>query len=124
MKRSKFLRRVEPTEADISKVIKDRLEIWVAQGKVRYFRAHPVRLVTRKGKTFPAPVEESQKGSPDFFVFTPFRYWWIETKRPGEKLRPAQESWAQFTDRYWKIDSVKDAELFLSSVTIAIENGL
>lgn len=124
MTRSKFLRRVEPMEADIVKLLKDQLEIWVAQGKVRYFRAHPVRPVTRKGKTFFARVNESQKGAPDFFVFRPHQHWLVETKRPGKDLSPHQRQWCRFTARYWKLDSIPQAEMFLKTVQDAINEGL
>lgn len=102
------------SERDISKLIKDALEIYTKQGKLRYFRAHPIRLVTSRGRTFPVPVDESQKGISDFLVFLPAEVWFIETKKPGEKLRPEQEDWRRWAQDkpiswYFKVDSVSHA---------------
>jgi len=106
-------------EAPISKLIRDALEIYDRQNKLRYFRAHPIRLVTRKRKTFPVPIAESQKGAPDYFVFlfNCSETWFIETKATGKKLSPYQKRWSEpgFYDgfRYFKIDSVTEANQVL-----------
>lgn len=121
------LRRLKPREADISKLIKDQLELYYQQGKLRYFRAHPIRLVTRKGKTFPVPVEESQKGAADFFVFLPAEVWFIETKRPGAGLSDYQKAWSdwaiQLFYRYFKVDSVAEAYQVLDFLKSSLPFG-
>ena len=112
-------------EADISKLIKDQLEIYYRQGKLRYFRAHPVRPVTRKGKTFFVPVEKSQKGAPDYFVFLPTETWLVETKKPGKELSPEQVTWQAWAfDKpaiwYRKIDTVREAYALLDVLKIRV----
>lgn len=80
-------------ESDILNLFIDTLEPLVAQGKLRYIRHHPVRLVTRNGKTFTAPVNDSQLGAPDLVIFFPAECWLVEIKRPQGKLTPKQKEW-------------------------------
>lgn len=115
---------LNPAERDIAKLLKDQLEIWYAAGKLRYFRAHPIRLVTRNGKTFPVKVEESQLGAPDLFVFLPDEYWWIETKRPGEELKAEQRAWQEWAPhRAFKVNSVKGAYQVLDFLRLKLNGG-
>ena len=83
-------------EADIQKMIVDVLEPLVAQNKIRYIRHHPIRLATRKGKTFFVPVNPSQLGAADLIVFLPSEVWIIETKAPKGKLKEHQITWGSW----------------------------
>lgn len=83
-------------EADIQKMIVGALEPLVAQNRLRYIRHHPVRIATRKGKTFFVPVPQSQLGAADLIVFLPSECWIIETKSPKGKLAEHQIAWGSW----------------------------
>jgi len=63
--RTKTLRRIEPTEADILKTICDYLD----RNKVLYIRHNPISPVRDKGHITWRKVRVSQLGAPDLLVF-------------------------------------------------------
>ena len=69
---------------------------YLERKRIRYVRVHPVRLVSRKGKTFPGRIKASQKGAPDLVIATPHgQTLWVETKCAVGKVRREQALWQQ-----------------------------
>ena len=91
--------RVRPLkESDTLKAIVDFLEA----RKILYVRVHPIRLVSRKGQTFPVPIKHSQVGAPDLLIFpkdNPPRCLAVEAKAPGGKQTPDQVLWQERAER-------------------------
>jgi len=108
-------------ESSILKMWIDTLEPLVAQRKLQYIRHHPVRLVTSKGKTFPVPVNPSQRGAPDLIIFLRRECWLVETKAPRGKLSPEQTEWLGWfmrvpgptCYRYFMPSTVKEASTMI-----------
>lgn len=86
------------SETSILSPLIEFLEICSKQGRLRYFRAHPVRLVSKGGKTFPAKIRASQRGAPDIFIRLPGTDCWIEGKSAKGKASASQEIWRQFAE--------------------------
>lgn len=89
------------SETSILSPLVEFLEICSNQGRLRYFRAHPVRLVSKNGKTFPTKVRPSQRGAPDVFVWlfdSEYESAWIEGKSAKGKASSDQEAWKQIAE--------------------------
>ena len=83
-------RRNPGAEAHTLKAIVDYLEA----KRVRYVRIHPVRLISRNGKTFPGRINPSQRGVPDLVIACPNgKALWIETKAMEGKTWKDQCQW-------------------------------
>lgn len=98
MRRKSVARRNPDSETSILSPLIEFLEILSNQGKLRYFRAHPVRLVSKNGKTFPAKIRPSQRGAPDIFIRLPGTDCWVEGKSAKGKASESQQIWRQFAE--------------------------
>lgn len=105
-------------EKHILKAIVDFLE----GNRIPYIRVHPIRLVTRKGITFPGTIKDSQKGAPDLFVFPPRFYFrvgfmTIETKKPGGKQSDDQKKWQAWVNEaggvYYLVENLALVDEFI-----------
>ena len=93
------------SETSILSPLVEFLEICSNQGRLRYFRAHPVRLITKDKKTFPVKVRPSQLGVPDTFVWIPpegqfgiRQDCWIEGKSKDGTVSKDQKVWRQYAE--------------------------
>ena len=95
------------SETSILAPLIEFLEICSNQGRLRYFRAHPVRLISRNGQRFPGKIRPSQRGAPDIFVWLGSTEdnllnhetnCWIEGKSGKGKASKDQETWKQMAE--------------------------
>jgi len=64
---------------------------------------------------------QSSNGLPDRLVLLPGGgIYFLECKRPGEKLRPLQQYWKKILEnlgfKYYKINSLEDVDRFIQEV--------
>ena len=112
MGKSRNLRRLDATEADVLRTITDFLDWQMTQGKLVYIRHNPSTVISKvvggKIKTAFKKVRQSQIGAPDLIVFKKKRFeitklyaehypdvLLIEVKSPTGKVSPAQDRWAE-----------------------------
>ena len=90
------------SETSILSPLVEFLEICSNQGRLKYLRAHPIRLISRDGKRFPGKIRASQKGAPDIFIWLAPNgaesCWdcWIEGKSATGKPTADQILWREY----------------------------
>ena len=104
--KSRNLRRLDSTEADVLKTITAFLDLQMAQGKLVYIRHNPSTVISKvvrgKIKTAFKKVRQNQLGAPDLIVLKGLKLGpiWVtdvllvEVKSATGKVSPAQKRWA------------------------------
>jgi len=95
--RTKILRRVEATEADILKTIVDYLEV----NRILYMRVNPISPFSSKHGIRFRKLRPSQRGAPDLIVWPLWgrRAIGVEVKTLKGRQSPEQKAWEMAANR-------------------------